>query len=89
MAEYIERTPLIALMREMEKQIALCHIRPQLAGAIAEELEKSEPVVHGQWNAWCGENVWQECSVCHYRVQHSYSRDCNYCPNCGARMDGE
>ena len=49
MAEYIERKPLIALMREMEKQIALCHIRPQLAGAIAEELEKSETVVHGRW----------------------------------------
>lgn len=40
-----KREELIALMREMEKQIALCHIRPQLAGVIADELERSEPVV--------------------------------------------
>jgi hypothetical protein len=40
-----KREELIALMREMEKQIALCHIRPQLAGALADELEKSVPVV--------------------------------------------
>lgn len=40
-----KREELIALMREMEKQIALCHIRPQLAGALADELERSVPVI--------------------------------------------
>lgn len=36
-------------------------------------------VVHGQWNGYV-------CSVC--GVSSEYGSE-NYCPNCGARMDGE
>lgn len=45
-------------------------------------------VVHGRWvNKEVDEvrcHVYGNCSVCHER-----KRIDNYCPNCGARMDGE
>lgn len=87
-----KREELIALMREMEKQIALCHIRPRLAGAIADELERSEPVVRGRWEPVL-EGVWNlpmpacvgwRCSMCGREEQDKEP----YC-HCGARMDGE
>lgn len=57
------------------------------------------PVVHGEWidkliptgvsafgvdEMTCEE---QECSVCHKKYWVGEQR--NYCPNCGAKMDGE
>lgn len=41
-----------------------------------------QPVVHGRWK-------WSEggqCSECGF---HNSNFGYNYCPNCGARMDGE
>lgn len=52
-----------------------------------------EPVRHGRWihtdlsARWTGKD---ECSKCGY---HEYDRSdlshLNYCPNCGAKMDGD
>ena len=42
----------------------------------------AEPVKHGHWED-CS-NGWM-CSVCFRDV----SKDYEYCPNCGAKMDGE
>ena len=39
-------------------------------------------VVHGRWLEG---NSRQPCSVCRYRGMKSW----NYCPNCGAKMDGD
>lgn len=41
-------------------------------------------VVHGRWRKQRNET---KCSVCHfiYYSNHDYF---NYCPNCGAKMDG-
>lgn len=60
------REELIALMREMANQTALCHISPRLAGEIVEALEGSEPVVRcenckyysedGLFSQWCDWN---------------------------------
>ena len=46
-------------------------------------------VVHGRWY-WkpSGEKKWTlTCSVC--ESQDGTSESYNYCPNCGAKMDGE
>ena len=50
------------------------------------------PPKHGWWirhpdDLFPAEST-QECSVCH---EHEYLTLCNesYCPNCGAKMDGE
>lgn len=47
------------------------------------------PVVHGRWKWYREENcvICSECGDVHYLgTMHQYSK--NYCPNCGARMDG-
>lgn len=46
------------------------------------------PVVHGRWEK-C-DNLKPKCSVCGEYHLYAWSdyRKCNYCPNCGAKMDG-
>lgn len=46
------------------------------------ELVPHVPVKHGKWISHEG---YEECNLCHRKVTFPY----NYCPNCGARMDGE
>ena len=51
-------------------------------------------VVHGKWNAIdeCA-NSGVYCSVCHRKIFKECYGNCklrsNYCPNCGAKMDGD
>ena len=53
------------------------------------------PVVHGRW-IWHEEEFEYECSVCHCRFDYNHTFEifdhgfqyANYCPNCGAKMDG-
>ena len=40
------------------------------------------PVVHGKWDRTTSD---YECSVCQYPMDYITP----YCPNCGAKMDGE
>ena len=49
------------------------------------EVLKFAPVVHGRW-VFMG--TWEECSVCGL-AKDVDSEQTNYCPNCGAKMDGE
>ena len=45
-------------------------------------------VVHGRWYEEDGETEWE----CHYRCSECFTRSyelTNYCPNCGAKMDGD
>ena len=102
MAEYIERN---AAMEEIQKifhetdangeeQIGVmkCHriIRTQPAVEVA-------PVVHGEWvdkqnPQWKAYDI-RHCSMCGWNIPKSKLRNkdlhWNYCPNCGAKMDGE
>lgn len=52
----------------------------------------AEIVRHGRWIShdydFAPAESTQECSVCH-KEQPIYMVDDNYCPNCGAKMDGE
>ena len=49
--------------------------------AVFEKFETMAEVKHGEWS----ENGY--CSVCYYWTR--YSSDFQYCPNCGAKMDGK
>ena len=56
----------------------------------------AEPVRHGRWKAanrrgtLCDTYVCSECGNMVMQAEgYTYSCTCNYCPNCGARMDGE
>lgn len=72
-------------------------------GAMAMEIVASPaavdaaPVVHGRWISWeeAGNFVpspdRHECSVCHDAAQvlvNGFELLSDYCPNCGAKMDG-
>lgn len=46
-----------------------------------------QEVRHGQWE---DANETFECSICGYSFENEgYMHFFNFCPNCGARMDGE
>lgn len=47
------------------------------------------PVVHGSWESYPSE-LYRRCSVCkreYYKLINHFAG--NFCPNCGARMDGK
>lgn len=48
------------------------------------------PVVHGHWNYRCPTDgvSYRYCSKCLSIVYDSLYVSKNYCPNCGAKMDG-
>lgn len=59
---------------------------------INEPTIEAEPVRHGEWvhtdkaASWKGKD---ECSECQYHTADRVDLSCfNYCPNCGAKMDG-
>lgn len=61
------------------------------------------PVVHGRWiekydlydkGFYISSKIWWECSSCGMKTvwrDEAFNEKCgyNYCPNCGARMDGQ
>lgn len=70
----------------------------ELAESIRHIIEPADvaPVVHGAWKKWRGDYQ-HHCTVCEcYANAQRNSMGCvenefldDYCPNCGARMDGE
>ena len=84
MAEYIERELAIEALSRGEGCGNVCRraIERILAADVA-------PVVHGRWieHEKYTFGVMYDCSICGDRILdngHSW----NYCPNCGARMEG-
>jgi len=71
-----------------DRTINGCQARNILREA-ADALEKLDR--HGRW-VWDAENECWLCSTCEQSALNNYrgnSADSNYCPNCGARMDGD
>ena len=51
-------------------------------------------VVHGEWVEYedCEFDTYYKCSICgseRYFIDTPEENGCNYCPNCGAKMDGK
>ena len=97
MAEYIEREDLLELYRmddpvlNKNGHVPLPVIRQNIMDIPAADVA---PVRHGRWvQVICHEEfedgfvdrVKECCSVCH---APNWRRTTNYCPNCGAKMDG-
>ena len=81
MAEYIERTKALRIVDEVHgARSAYQRIRAIPAADVA-------PVVHGRWLQSAG--GWRRCSHCNEEEYLKDFENTNYCPNCGARMDGE
>lgn len=88
--DLIDRQALLAKKTEME----LCFAVSEYDIANAPRVDAVE-VVHGRWvKRWHDNNLigheYEECSVCGSCVISDTEKfwDCNYCPQCGAKMDG-
>ena len=94
MAEYIERE---SLLEDIQAAVENEGMGSMVAGALKRYVKRVTaadvaPVRHGRWihtdlaAHWLGKD---ECSECTYHEKDR--RDLshfNYCPNCGAKMDG-
>ena len=93
MAEYIAREELLAQLRAMESYNVSPMYRRGYDDCVATVLNATTadvvPVVHGWWNAT------ETCSLCGEKSTEGLDATTwnywlpNYCPHCGARMDGD
>ena len=94
MAEYIEREYVLKCMEDSYKNAG---ISAEAASKVRKWLYKApaadvRPVVRGKWK-YRGQKVIDDlfptyaCSVCHGVIPADWRRKCNFCPNCGARME--
>lgn len=96
MAEYISKEELIKHLDKCRNDPLFDPEMARMCFAISILIENMEAadvqsVKRGKWKHVAGMN--SKCSVCshYFPVTEFNSRpfDINYCPNCGARMDGE
>ena len=82
-----------ALMLEV---IGLTIVSPEVmnyANAVAVAIENApsvdaEPVRNGQWENYPN-HIYRRCSLCKVEWEKArFNIRANYCPNCGAKMDG-
>ena len=83
MDEYIPRKTLLDWVHEFypEDKVFASAIINAPAADVA-------PVLHGRWiwrNKWEPFEFKYECSICH----DGSDLESKYCPNCGAKMDGD
>lgn len=92
MAEYISREDAVD-----ELQVKVFHnLTDEYYGTmqVLNELPAADvvPVVHAYWIPQKENHefkeAWMKCSACGYPVS-MWTGNTNFCPNCGAKMDGE
>lgn len=96
MAEYIERDAARTLIKNFGKgaidggRMELDAVDDIILLASAVECLPAAdvvPVVHGRWR-WAGEDRWNDTYEC-LKCGKLNMDDSAFCPNCGAKMDGE
>ena len=91
MAEYIERA---AALHEIERREALMVGDKCVSVAAMKSFIKNRPaadvapVVHGRWKASGGLLECQNCGEIYSTLGGNEGKAWDYCPDCGARMDG-
>jgi hypothetical protein len=99
MDEYIERRTGVSILRAKANMAVLMDAAPyfEKAAQILEKLPAADvvPVVHVRWIHSRYEDCSEQfelvkCSQCNHEAYAMafYVRGGNYCPNCGAKMDG-
>ena len=99
MAEYIERDKIFSVWRSIPAPASVTSLAAAISQTPAADVA---PVVHGRWiprvNPQWPAHRHDVCSVCGwwntrnalcYDGNHKPGHSLNYCPNCGAKMDGE
>lgn len=94
MAEYIKREAAIKAMEKADYTLIASDADSCKADYLREIIESVPiadvaPVRHGRWEQTEAPfmNECEDCSVCGYRTV--WGHRFNYCPNCGAKMDGD
>lgn len=88
MEEYIERGAFIEAVKDIP-------MWGSVAAMLADSIPAADvaPVVHGHgeqcFEDWRKQIEGDQCSVCGFAHYGTTIRDYKYCPNCGAKMDGE
>lgn len=93
MAEYINREACLSILRAKANMAVLMDAAPyfEKAAQMLEKLPAADvaPVVHGQW---IEDHDYLKCPECGVMVKWDFTffdiGNWNYCPNCGAIMDG-
>lgn len=88
MDEYISREAAIKeLINDVPEQVG--YSRENAADCIRYmDAADVAPVRHGKWGVEVGMNFFKErnCPVCKKHIESNFW---NYCPNCGAKMNGD
>lgn len=98
MAEYIEREELVRQIicnmaefigapDDVQKHDEQCNYAiNMIEGAPVADVA---PVVHGRWITDGNGYHWTyNCSICAWKDGYPFNERHNFCPNCGAKMDG-
>ena len=96
MTEYIEREAALSLVQpdapEDGKAAVTIATAKKLVRSIVRRTPAADvaPAVHGRWieHKKYIFGTMYDCSVCYNRILDN-GHAWNYCPNCGAKMDGE
>lgn len=93
MDEYINRESLMKRFCERcneEMSESPCEPSDCFAREVIKTIPSSDvaPVRHGRWEVEVGMNFFKErnCRVCKNRIESNFW---NFCPQCGAKMDGD
>ena len=97
MDDYISRE---ALIDRLSKNLSACNPGTFSEMCYADAIETVKhlpaadvaPVVHGAWHQcfedWRQQQEGNKCSVCGFEYYGTGPRRFQFCPNCGAKMDG-
>ena len=96
MSDYIERQAVIDALKQQADTMRTWASRydEQRRGIltavnIVEDIEPADvvQVVHARWENYSPITI--KCSRCGHVIPDWRYSECKYCPNCGAKMDGE
>ena len=89
MARYIDADVLIENLKNQygEDLGWQCTVNMSDVGMMIEDMSTADVVEvrHGEWVTLEAEIGLYSCSLCEHKILRA---ECNYCPNCGAKMDG-
>lgn len=85
MAEYIERE---AAIKAIDNEVSLDGLYANIKAIPAADVQA---VRHGKWDYLYDNppNIYAKCSNCGQTRNAETQTGWSYCPNCGAKMDGE
>lgn len=90
MSEYIRREDAIdAVNHALDRETILFSFVRNVAISALKKLPSADvvQVVHARWVNYSPVTI--KCSQCGHVIHDWRYSECKYCPNCGARMDGE